>query len=407
MELKKGATLSLPKGYKNTEIGVIPDEWEVKKLGSIGMFSKGQGIRKDQSNSGSIPCVRYGELYTRHNDFVKEFYSYISEEVAQTSYKLKIGDILFAGSGETKAEIGKSVAFTKNIVAYAGGDIVILSPKSNNSLFLGFLLNDISIQQQKASRGQGDAVVHISATQLKQIQIPLPPLPEQTAIATVLSDTDSLIQALEKKIAKKQLIKKGAMQELLSPKEGWVVKTLGEIGEVQMCKRILKSETKKNDLIPFYKIGTFGKEADAYISKELYNNYRQRFSFPKKGEILISASGTIGRTIVYNGKPSYFQDSNIVWIDNDKKLVSNKFLYFVLQVINYDSEGSTIQRLYNSIIKSAKFNLPCSKEEQTQIAQILSDMDAEIEALEKKLAKYKELKQGLMQVLLTGKIRLV
>ena len=237
--------MELRAGYKNTEIGMIPEDWEVKALGEIGNFSKGQGIRKDESNSGNIPCVRYGELYTRHNDYVKEFYSHISEEVAETAKKLKTGDILFAGSGETKAEIGKSVAFTKNITVYAGGDIVILSPKSNNTLFLGFLLNDVSIQKQKASRGQGDAVVHISATQLAQIQIPLPSLPEQTAIATVLSDTDNLLQALEKKITKKRLIKQGAMQELLKPKEGWVVKTLGEIADISgagIDKKINKNE---------------------------------------------------------------------------------------------------------------------------------------------------------------------
>lgn len=143
--------------------------------------------------------------------------------------------------------------------------------------------------------------------------------------------------------------------------EDWEVKNLGTIGEVEMCKRIFSYETKKNGLIPFYKIGTFGKEADAFISEELYLNYHKRFSFPKKGEILISASGTIGRAIVYDGKPAYFQDSNIVWIGNNEKIISNRFLFYVLQVVNYDSEGSTIQRLYNSIIKNAKFILPAPR----------------------------------------------
>jgi len=180
----------------------------------------------------------------------------------------------------------------------------------------------------------------------------------------------------------------------------WKMKSLGDIGEVKMCKRILKSETKKNDLIPFYKIGTFGKDADAFISKELYNNYRQRFSFPIKGEILISASGTIGRLIVYNGKPSYFQDSNIVWIGNNERFITNNFLYYVLQIVNYDSEGSTIQRLYNSIIKSAKFRLP-PLPEQTAIATVLSDTDNLLKALQKKIAKKRLIKKGAMQVLLS------
>lgn len=186
------------------------------------------------------------------------------------------------------------------------------------------------------------------------------------------------------------------------PKD-WKIKRLGAIGEVEMCKRIFSYETKKSGSIPFYKIGTFGKEANAFISKELYRNYRQRFSFPKKGEILISASGTIGRTIIYNGKPAYFQDSNIVWIGNDGKLISNEFLYYVLQVVKYDSEGSTIQRLYNSIIKNAKFILPPTRTEQTAIATALSDMDSLIEGLEKLLVKKRNIKQGAMQTLLTPK----
>src|SRR5688572_22745418 len=97
----------------------------------------------------------------------------------------------------------------------------------------------------------------------------------------------------------------------------WEVKTLGYVGEVIMCRRIFNHETKSAGAIPFYKIGTFGKEADAYITRELFDTYRQKFSFPHKGDILISAAGTIGRTLIFNGKPSYYQDSNIVWIDNN------------------------------------------------------------------------------------------
>jgi len=182
----------------------------------------------------------------------------------------------------------------------------------------------------------------------------------------------------------------------------WEVNTLGDIGKIEMCKRIFSYETNEDGEIPFYKIGTFGKEPDAFISQKLYNKYKHKFSFPKKGAILISASGTIGRTIIYDGKPSYFQDSNIVWIRNDEKLISNKLLYYVLQNVKYESEGSTIQRLYNSIIKSAKFPLP-PLPEQEAIAEVLSDTDELIQTLEKKIAKKRLIKQGAMQTLLTPK----
>jgi type I restriction enzyme S subunit len=182
----------------------------------------------------------------------------------------------------------------------------------------------------------------------------------------------------------------------------WEVKTLGDVGEVKMCRRIFNSETSPNGIIPFFKIGTFGKEPDAYISNEQYDEYRKRFSFPRKGDILISAAGTIGRTIIYNGQDAYFQDSNIVWIENDFGTVSNEFLYHIYQVANYNTEGGTIQRLYNSILKATKFKCP-PMAEQTAIATALSDADALISGLEKLIAKKRNIKQGAMQKLLKPK----
>jgi len=183
----------------------------------------------------------------------------------------------------------------------------------------------------------------------------------------------------------------------------WEVKTLGEVGEVRMCRRVFNHETKEQGEIPFFKIGTFGKDPDAYISKNLYDNYRQRFSFPKKGDILISAAGTIGRILVYDGSPSYYQDSNIVWIENDETLIPNEFLYHVLQVVKYSTEGGTIQRLYNNILRNTKFSCPPTKAEQTAIATALNDADALIQKLEQLISKKRHLKTGAMQELLRPK----
>lgn len=187
--------------------------------------------------------------------------------------------------------------------------------------------------------------------------------------------------------------------------EDWQVNSLGEIGDVKMCRRIFSYETREFGDIPFYKIGTFGKEPDAYISKEQYQKYKKLYDFPVRGDILISASGTIGRTVVYNGKDAYYQDSNIVWIDNDERLVTNSFLNHMFKRVKYDTEGGTIQRLYNSILKAAK--IPCpSLPEQVQISKALSDIDSLITSLEQLIEKKKMLKQGVMQELLTGKRRL-
>ena len=201
-----------------TRLPGFSGKWEVKKLGDVGAFHKGSGVKKDEARSGDLPCVRYGEIYTHHNDYVRVFNSWISRQVAETATLLRQGDIMFAGSGETKEEIGKCVAFVDNVEAYAGGDIVILRPTCVDSLFLSYLLNTPEVSSQKASRGQGDAVVHISSSALASVSLSLPQLAEQTAIAAVLSDLDAELTAIEARRDKTRAIKQGMMQELLTGK---------------------------------------------------------------------------------------------------------------------------------------------------------------------------------------------
>ena len=191
-------------------------KWETKRLGEIGVFLKGSGVKKDEAQDGTLPCIRYGEIYTTHEYIVRTFCSWISHSVALTATRLQSGDILFAGSGETKEEIGKCAAFVGSEEAYAGGDIVILRPFNSDSCFLGYYLNSVPINKQKASMGQGDAIVHIGTQSLASIAVVLPSPTEQTAIAAVLSDMDAELAALEAKLSKARAIKQGMMQELLT-----------------------------------------------------------------------------------------------------------------------------------------------------------------------------------------------
>ena len=213
-DLRQAAIQQLITGQ--TRLPGFHDPWESKRLGEIGTFLKGSGVRKDEANSGDRPCIRYGEIYTHHHNCIKEFSSWISAEVASAACRLKQGDLLFAGSGETKEEIGKCVAYLYSAEAYAGGDIVILRPFGVDAAFMGYYCNTSSINAQKASKGQGDAVVHISAAALSSIEVALPTVAEQNAIATVLLDMDAELAALEDRRAKTRALKQAMMQELLT-----------------------------------------------------------------------------------------------------------------------------------------------------------------------------------------------
>ena len=186
----------------------------------------------------------------------------------------------------------------------------------------------------------------------------------------------------------------------------WYDYQLGDVGEVLMCKRVYANQTSEVGEIPFYKIGTFGKAADAFISRQLYEDYRRKYSYPQKGDILISAAGTLGKTVIYDGQEAYFQDSNIVWLKTDDRKLSNKYLIHYYQIINWPTpEGAAIQRLYNGIIREAHIVAPAVSEQQ-KIAAILTTQDKVIELKEKRLAEKLRQKKYLMQQLLTGKKRL-
>ena len=194
------------------------------------------------------------------------------------------------------------------------------------------------------------------------------------------------------------MVKKGYKQtEVGVIPEDWECVRIKDVATISMCKRIFANQTNTIGDVPFYKIGTFGKEADAYISNKLYVEFRYKFSFPQKGDILISAAGTLGRTVRYDGEKAYFQDSNIVWLDINKTRLCNEYLNQYYKVIKWaSSEGSTIARLYNGIIYATYIPLP-PLPEQHRIAKALSDMDSLISSLEKLIAKYKSIKAACLQ----------
>ncbi len=171
---------------------------------------------------------------------------------------------------------------------------------------------------------------------------------------------------------------------------------MGDVGSVSMCRRIFKEQTSESGDIPFYKIGTFGGEADAFISRELFEEYKAKYPYPKKGDILISASGSIGRTVEFTGENEYFQDSNIVWLNHDERL-DNSFLKCFYSVVKWAGiEGSTIKRLYNDKILNTTITLP-SVAEQKKIGEYFSIIDHLITLHQQKITRLIKLKKAMLE----------
>ena len=408
--------------YKQTELGLLPEDWEVAKLGDIGYFLKGNGISKSQANSGDLCAVRYGELYTLHHNYIKTYNSHISKEVALFATKIQKGDILFACSGETKEEIGKCAAFVDEVEAYAGGDILILRTDQEkcSDIFLGFLLNMPIAANQKAAKGQGDAVVHISKASLENLSIPLPHIEEQRRIASALTSIDNLIDSLDRLIAKKRAIKQGAMQQLLSGKkrlkgftEPWVEKKLGEILSLKNGFAF-KSETYC--AIGKYKIITIANVQNGRLDLTDYNSVTeipasiQQHQKLSIGDILISMTGNVGRVCRVDSSNCLLNQR--VGLLEIRPNVNSDFVFTALNTNAFENamrdkgQGAAQANISKSDIEDYVLLMPSSEEEQSAIASVLTSMDNELSALEAKRKKYEQIKRGMMQQLLTGRIRL-
>jgi type I restriction enzyme S subunit len=381
--------------YKDTSIGKIPADWEVKRLGELGIFSKGKGILKDQVKEKGLPCIRYGEIYTSYDYVAQKFKSFIDEDVAKASKEINKGDVLFAGSGETVDEIGKSVAYLGELKAYAGGDVIVYSPNQDlvSSECLSYTLDLNSVRKQKRYMGQGNSVVHIYPSDLAKLQIPLPPLPEQKRIAEVLSTWDQAIQLTEQLIRQKEQRKKWLMQNLLTGKmrlKGFS----GEWKEKKLEYFIKEYLMKQTDYYGDNRI-TNRDNADYNVIPPNHLTYRSRsddglFTFNKND---------LGITGLISGYYPVFT-------------VKNGDLDFILMFMNYYRQkltkyaiGTSQLVLAMNSLKEAKFHFP-EFEEQTAIAEVLQTADKEIELLKAKAKQLKEQKKGLMQQLLAGRKRL-
>jgi len=382
-------------------------EWEEKTLDELSYIKTGCPFdSNDFNDNGEYLVITNGNI---QNDS-SNVYSSIGNRIdiqnnpALIEYILNVNDILVTMDGT----VGRSakVVEQKQILAQRVGRLLAkFDPE-----YLYQYLNTGDFFKEMSLVAHGGTIKHISLTEIGSYKSYIPDLePEQTQIGTYFQNLDSLITLHQRKYNKLLTVKK-AMLEKMFPKEGadvpeirfkgfvgkWEKKKLGEIGSVVMNRRIFKDQTAEKGEIPFYKIGTFGGKPDAFITRELFEEYKNKYPYPKYGDILISASGSIGRTVEYLGIDEYFQDSNIVWLEHDQS-ITNTFLKYFYTVVKWEGlEGSTIKRLYNKNILDTKINLP-SIIEQTKIGTFFQNLDDLINQHKKELAKLKNLKKACLE----------
>lgn len=333
-------------------------------------YTPSKGVKEYWEN-GSIPWFRMEDI--RENGRVlNTALQKVSESAVKGGKLFPANSIIIA----TSATIGEHALITIPFLANQRFTVLSLKPEYIDKFNIYFLYHycfTLDNWCQKNTTMSSFASVDMNG--FRKFPIPIPPLPVQTKIVKILDALTALTSELTSELTLRRKQYEYYREKLLNIDGMNKVIELGDVGPVRMCKRILKNQTASSGDIPFYKIGTFGKKPDAYISNELFQEYKQKYSYPKKGDILISASGTIGRTVIFDGENSYFQDSNIVWIDNDETLVLNKYLYHFYKIAKWGiAEGGTIQRLYNDNLKKVKISIPQLKEQQ-RIVSILDKFE--------------------------------
>lgn len=298
-----------------------------------------------------------------------------------------------------KPYILKSPFWTVDTLFYA-------VPKEKNDLnFIYDIFQKINWKQKDESTG----VPSLSKVVINAVSVFTTDDCEQSKIGEFFKNIDNLIVQKQNKYDKLINIKKSMLQKMF-PKDGstvpeirfkgfdedWKLHQLGELGSVVMNRRIFKGQTSEVGEVPFYKIGTFGNKADAFISRELFVAYKNKYPFPKKGDVLISVSGSIGKIVEYAGKEEYFQDSNIVWLKHDEKL-ENSFLKYFYSVVKWNGlEGSTIKRLYNKNILETQITIP-QPTEQSKIGEFFKNLDTLISLHQQELEKLKNIKKSCLE----------
>ena len=406
--------MNIPQGYKQTELGIIPDDWEVQSFSQVFDMYPNNTYPRDCMNDGhgTIRNIHYGDVLIKYPTIVdvdKCSIPYLNEGIKIKTQKfVQSGDVIIADTAEDET-VGKCVEIKNAINAkiVAGLHTFFCRPIRTFAIgWLGYYLNSSNYHNQLLPYITGIKVSSISRGSIQETKLLVPPVAEQRAIAEALSDIDGLIAALDKKIAKKRLIKQGAMQQLLTGKkrlpgftDTWVERELMAICDVLDNKRIpLNEEQRKTGIYPYCGANGIVDYIDQYIFEE--------------DLILIAEDG--GNFEQFETRPISYWMTGKYWVNNHAHVLkaksdyNQKYIFYQLEhkdITDYIVSG-TRTKLTRSQLDKIKILLPNSQSEQQAIATILSDMDKEIADFEAKRDKYRLLKSGMMQKLLTGQIRL-
>ena len=405
-------------GFKDTEVGVIPNDWDIKNIVEFSTMKARigwQGLTvSEYLDRGDYYLITGTDLVDGRIKWDTCHFVNKDRFTQDKNIQIKAGDILITKDGT----IGK-VAYVDSMTmpATLNSGVFVIRPKKEAYLpiFLFYIFNSSYFRDFLNKLVAGSTISHLYQKDFITFNFPLPKtVTEQTAIATALNDADALITQLEKLIAKKKAMKQGAMQELLKPKEGWETQTLGEVSKFRRGSFPQPYGLDKwyddNTGFPFIQVYDvdYNMKLKPDTKRHISEEAQKMSVFVEKGSILLTIQGSIGR-IAMTQYDAYVDRTLLLF--ESYKIPFNKYFFMLLVYVLFEQEkqnapGGTIKTITKQVLANFNISFP-NIEEQNRVAEILSDMDIEILRLEDKLEKQKQLKQGMMQSLLTGKIRLV
>lgn len=396
-QIKRG---EIPEGYEKTPFGIFPYDWEKSTLKKLGEFAKGKGIPGEKMKNEGIPCVGYGDIYMKYNYHFNQAKSFIDRTTADESIQVGRNTLLFTGTGETAEEIGKCVCYTGPDDIYVGGDIIIFNSVEVSPVFIAYQQYLPFAIKQKAGFGQGYSVVHIYKSDLEKLYCAYPKSKaEQEKIAEILQEQDRLIELKEKLTEEKKKQKQYLMEVLLTGKvrlpgftDEWESTTLGDIAKMYQPQTLTQEEINLHAGYPVY-------GANGVIGfYEKFNHFEP--------QIIITCRGSTCGTVLLTVPKSWINGNAMVINVDSNKSVNKLFMYYLFSSIDFSPiiSGSGQPQIVRSPLSKWGIKIP-KIEEQEKISKILKEADEEIKLLETELEEQKRKKQSLMQLLLTGIVR--